>query len=641
MGFAVPFIFLLPFTAPGISRAGVLSCNSSCPVPQVSSIDGSIEAFDEDLHRKEKEALKKGVGKIKESLTKKQAGSYSKFYREFSKSINNYRSLFGENATPDDVIKALGDPAMKTKIEERIQKMVTDIKESYKKNSGQDKLGVYEQANLDRKIIEIKTKGEGLVGFTNAVWVKDPTLKSVLLNAAAAKDSEQRSEVFNQFAKETIEKNADRIESWVTTAYDDEKAEELGYHGADYDGAQLKNLEINFWASSKAQIVDPAHPDYKGMTLEEIVNFVEDQKKSFCFPRPATKAELQEALEENNPPDQGINPPNGGISTVQRVIKQNCDISQSFADNLTALDGRSKQMIEKCINDVAKGGSDGSGPRCKDGIESISATVKSCASTLRPKEHDKGVTNLDLALERAESMKTGFEDAVSNLLGIKASIGGLDLLSLSKYQNLYHEDVDTPEITGTCGPQPYENYANEEWVEVATAKNKNSCVASKELPFDQCLKKFKDKPNRLWQCRPKNKAEALSAARKDLEERIKAPNLEEERRRLQAQLEVLNNTGDPYSIFRKASIQVEYTCKLPPKLDPNLKPGGSAAFDGSGDKIPPVLQTTCGVFLSCIPIRTGIKTHQPRRKPPKFKIKMPMGNGLIPISSCRNCCEVF
>jgi hypothetical protein len=210
-------------------------------------------------------------------------------------------------------------------------------------------------------------------------------------------------------------------------------------------------------------------------------------------------------------------------------------------------------------------------------------------------------------------MADGFEAAAQSILGVTPEIDGTDQDSFASFQNVLTNGKN-PELTGTCGPQPPADHGKEAWLLEALKNNTNSCLQSKEIAYGECLKKFKGNPQQLWQCQPKTKDEALAEATRDLKERISA-SIGAERERLNAQLSEMERTKDPYSSYRKASIEVAYVCKLPPKEDLGRRKNQfGVGFVEREWETPPGIATTCGVFVKCVPIEANIYTSEPAKR---------------------------
>jgi hypothetical protein len=296
-----------------------------------------------------------------------------------------------------------------------------------------------------------------------------------------------------------------------------------------------------------------------------------------------------------------------------REILATCDIAQSFPDNETSLTQDSKKALEDCIKKVNQDGSYGQKARCEHGVESVRAFVKSCASTLRPADWKNGVSNLDLAMKRAEAMRGGFESAAQSILGITPEVAGTEPEEFASFQNVISKE-DGADLTGTCGPQPPANFGKEDWLSEALQTNANSCIESKEMSYGDCMKKFKGNPQQHWQCQPKSKEEALAEGIRELKERISV-SIGDDREHLSEQLKNLELTKDPYSLYRKASIEVAYVCKLPPRDDlGNKGKKFGVGFLEDEFETPPGLKTTCGVFVKCVPIEASIYTSAPRKQ---------------------------
>ncbi|NDD93263.1 hypothetical protein EBZ37_14430, partial [bacterium] len=365
---------------------------------------------------------------------------------------------------------------------------------------------------------------------SRSAWLRDPSLDSMFAEAEIEKRPRDRNEIFKEHAQDHMEKNQEVIESMVSNVYHRKKQEVLALKGRqDFTKKELRNLNLSVYLQNgtKGQVYDLNHEEFKNKSLDEITQIISkkipaDQGPSYCFPYPATEAQLKAALEGSEDGGEDIPKPREPLSepVPQREVRATCDIAQSFEDNATTLNQASKDALKKCIEDVNGTGSKGQGARCEHGIESIQASVRSCASMLRPKDRSK--TNLQLSMERAKSMEQGFKNAALSLLGITPEVDGIDTESFGKYQNVVTSPgSDESEPTGTCGPQAPKNYGRENWLTDALSKNANSCVRSSSLPYEKCMEEFKDQPQQLWQCQPKDKAEAMALALKDIEERMK------------------------------------------------------------------------------------------------------------------------
>jgi uncharacterized small protein (DUF1192 family) len=624
MRFVRHTLILVWFSFPIISHGDDGSSCKSCAVPQLREMASPIDALkgDVELHRKEKRELKDGKKELTKELVKEQASAYASFYKEFNNAFKSYQKFYPD-AKPEDFLSALKDS---TSLESALR---TEIKKREGEKRG---LSAATKKNLETSLAHA-------VAASGSAWSRDQELAPILMEASKKNSDSSRAAVFMDGAEEHFEKNSEVIDSWVEASYGQAKADYLKGK-SDYSEKQLKNLRVTFKVQKNAgknasgseslshlegEVYDLNDPDFKGKSLSEVSNIIQarlpETERAFCFARPATNTELKDSLKGSGPPVVDLptmKVPDPEI-TPGREIKATCDIAQSFPDNETTLNADSKKELEKCIEKVNQNGSDGQGARCEHGVESIHASVKSCASTLRPRDWEKGVTNLDLAMKRAESMADGFEAAAQSILGVTPEIDGRDQESFASFQNVVTtgESPDPsagPALTGTCGPQPPGNYGKEDWLMEALQNNTNSCVESKELAYGDCMKKFKGNPQQIWQCQPKTMDEALAESVREMKERI-AVSIGAEKERLTAQLAKMEKTRDPYSLYRKASIEVSYVCKLPPSLTLKpIKPETVVAFDSREWETPPGLATTCGVFVKCVPIQADIHTNEPPKK---------------------------
>jgi hypothetical protein len=618
MRFETSLLVLVIFAVPGIAHAGDGPTCRSCAVPQLKEMSGAIGALKDDaeLHRKEKKELKEGKKELTKALSQEQATAYASFYKEFENALKAYKKFY-PNAKAEDFAAALKDPSA---IETAMRATLKE-KESAKKG-----LNASVKKNLETGLASV-------VAASQSAWARDQELSPILVEASDKSASEDRKKLFQNRAEEHFEKNSEVIESWVESSYEQAKFEYLKGK-EDYSEKQLKNLRVNFKVQKnnakkkteseeisylEGDIYDLDHPDFKGKSLTEVSKIIQarlpENEPAYCFARPATKAEIIDSVKGSTPPSE--TPPDPKLPDPeiipQREIRATCDIAQSFPDNETSLTQDSKKALEDCIKKVNKNGSDGQSARCEHGVESIHASVKSCASTLRPKDWAKGVSNLDLATKRAQSMAGGFEAAAQSILGVTPEIDGTDPESFASFQNVFTKG-ENPELTGTCGPQPPASFGKEDWLSEALENNTNSCLQSKEIAYGECLKKFKGNPQQLWQCQPKTKDEALAEATRDLKERISA-SIGAERERLNAQLSEMERTKDPYSSYRKASIEVAYVCKLPPKEDLGRRKNQfGVGFVEREWETPPGIATTCGVFVKCVPIEANIYTSEPAKR---------------------------
>jgi hypothetical protein len=617
MRFDIRIPVLASFLLPAVIHAGDGTSCQSCAVPQIREMSGTIGALKEDaeLHRREKKELKKGEKELRKALSQEQATAYASFYKEFDNALKAYKKFY-PNAGASELLTAMKDS---TALENALRDKIKE-KEGAKRG-----LSAAAKKTLETDLSHV-------IAASSSAWARDQELAPILMEASNESDSEERKELFQDRAEEHFEKNSEVIESWVESTYNQAKFEYLKGK-KDYSEKQLKNLRVNFKVQKNNQkkktdsekisylegdVYDLDHPDFKGKSLSEVTNIIQTRipgnEPAYCFARPATKAELEDSVKGTIPPSE--TPPKPKLPepdiVPQREIRATCDIGQSFPDNETSLTSDSKKALEDCIRKVNQNGSDGQSARCEHGVESIRASVKSCASTLRPKDWKKGISNLDLASKRAQSMADGFEAAAQSILGVTPEIDGTDPESFASFQNVIAKD-ERPELTGTCGPQPPANYGKEDWLSEALENNTNSCVQSKEIAYGECLKKFKGNPQQLWQCQPKTKDEALAEATRDLKERI-AASIGSEKDRLTAQLIEMEKTGDPYFIYRKASIEVAYVCKLPPKEDlGRMNKQFGVGFLEREWETPPGIATTCGVFVKCVPIEADIFTSEPSK----------------------------
>ena len=608
---------LIVFAMLGIAHAGDGTTCQSCAVPQLKEMSGTVGALKDDvkLHGEETKEIKNGKDELIEVLSREQATAYASFYREFDAAFKAYRRFYPD-AKARDFATALKDPAAIESAMRAILKEKETVKNGL--NAGVKK-------NLETGLASV-------VAASQSAWARDQELAPILVEASGKSDSSDRTKLFQDRAEKHFEKNSSVIESWVDASYEQAKFHYLKGKD-DYSKKQLKNLRVNFKVQKsvaksstsesapylEGDVYDLDHPDFKGKSLNEVTKIIQNRlpqnEPAYCFARPATNAELVDSVKGTTPPADAPSKPR--ISDPKdlsaREILATCDIAQSFPDNETSLTPDSKKTLEDCIKKVNQDGSNGQQARCEHGVESIRATVKSCASTLRPADWKKGVSNLDLALKRAEAMKTGFESAAQSILGITPEVGGTGPEDFASFQNVISKK-DGTELTGTCGPQPPANYGKEDWLSEALQTNANSCVQSKEMSYGDCMKKFKGNPQQLWQCQPKSKDQALAEGIRDLKERIEV-SIGGEKATLSEQLKNLELTKDPYSLYRKASLEVAYVCKLPPQDDPGKKRKTfGVGFLESEFETPPALKTTCGVFVKCVPIEASIYTSEPAKK---------------------------
>jgi hypothetical protein len=535
---------------------------SSCPA-KCSANSNNVEATQEklaesmlakvELSPQEEKKIKAAAKKFIKELESKHADSYSKQYSNVESYARSFKKLFptsNDGATTDgpDFMGFISSPGnlddwIKTKAKKHVLETLTsdDPKDQANKNE------------FEKALDSLKT-------VSTQVWHRDSNLKTLMLKARNETDSEKKTELFQKAASDYFS-DPDRtkaIEDELKKKYIATKSEYLRKHPDSkvFDKKAINDFEITF-SLRPAGTEIPLSEKFSKMTLEEITDHLQMEKSAsgnatiYCQPIPATPENLRKwgnTKKDSTEPvhDSKVSPP--PLETETIVFEESCDLKQSFTTNLTEVDEASKAKIRECL-EKAK-----SNPACSDGVDNVSARVRSCADT-RKSGSEKHPTNPGLSQARAQGMSDAFQDLARSILGIEVSSQRDGEEDRKKYENTYTDSNGKEVLTGTCGPRPPKWYYSQNWMNGET-KDPDQWVApvgcyqpSGPSEVKTCLETVPAKE--LWKCTPDLPREATP-----------------------------KQIHEYYSGYRRAEIQIQYTCKKEVTKPVKEKPvGGGMAFD--------------------------------------------------------------
>ncbi len=523
-----------------------------------------VSALDEEEKLEIKKARKKLVEK---TIVPNQARFYAEQYQEFNKLVRAHESLF-KNSDKESFFKAIED-----------EKSLDAMAQKLDPNKIADKMKL-------NNIAILKTASDHL-------WYRDAELKAMMKDQYKEGNSDKRSSYFEQHAKKTINSKDTLAEMdlVLTQAYLEKKSLKLNRgikKRTSLNDKELENLKINFaFDTMKAVIINPTDKQLSKMSHSDLLKLehsnlekIYARKPLYCKTVTANQANFNRELGSQTPPFSQSSPSPGGPEAELPPVEftDYCDLNhQTFDDNNAEVDKTSIEKINSCLEKAKNN------PNCANGVESISAEVKSCASTLRSSSEK---SNADLSEKRANSMKEAFEKETKSILGITPTVSRDDDESRSAYENSYYDSNGNRVFTGTCGPRPPKLFGVENWMPSSTEFCKNNPPTANIL--EDCASKIP--ASEAWKCRPK--AEVDSYIPESAKNKISKEKFQ-----------------DYYRQFRRASIQITYSCKKQGQKNPPKSPTISGiAFDETETKPKNIPQNSCGVFFKCFFPKASLQT---------------------------------
>jgi hypothetical protein len=557
---------LLMWATPSLAEepeaCNVCSANSSNLQTIASALNSQNPENPARLEKAELKKIEKGRKELVERLINKQEALYRDQEQDFWPYARAFIKVFGRSDDSKALFETLASP----------ESIEAALKTSKRKDAKLE----------DPKVIEAIAL---MKSAHTRIWYRDPEVRNVV--SAMYGGKKDGDKLIQKMAKRHFEDPARIAEMDRTLTSQYLEAREALFKKrktTSYDKDDLKNLDIEF------NLDDPQSSapsdEHKNLTLEQLQDLAlnksagNNQPSVFCQPFPNDPKYMSDTDPLlNTIPDGDVKKRlvPAPLNTKVVVHEETCDLSQTFESNATEVDANSRSTIRACL-DKAK-----SNPACVKGLETVTASVKSCADT-RMSSNPKYPTNLDLSNARSASMARAFSEETKSIFGIDAIASRESDEVRASYENAYADSSGKSVLTGTCGPRPPKGYNTEPWMPsskqfCATAP---SSLSPKEL--EECLSL--SPKNQLWKCDP---APKVPFKNKD-------------------------QISEYYKPYRKASIVIQYTCKdtITTQESPKGK-GGGVAFEQVDPRKPFLESLQCGVFFKCFPPKVRISTYPPDR----------------------------
>ena len=547
---------------------------TSVECPTCSSNSKNLQDINDHLKKlstltdeEKSEIIKARKKLVEKTIIPNQTRFYSDQYNQFNKLVRAHESLF-KNSDEDSFFKNIDD--VKT-LDEMTQKL--------------DSSKIADKIKLNNIAI-LKTASEQM-------WYRDAELKAMMKKQYKERSADKRMSYFGAQAKKAINsKNTlSEMDAVLTQAYLEQKSVKLNKgikKRSSLNAKELENLKVNFaFDTMKAVIINPTDKQLSKMSHSDLLKLeqshlekIYSRKPLYCKSVTATQANLNRELGSQTPPNADSSPspgtPEPQLPTVE--FTDFCDLNhQTFDDNNSEVDKTSVAKINQCLEKAKNN------PNCANGVERISAEVKSCASTLRTSTEK---TNADLAEKRANATKEAFERETKSVLGITATVSRDNEESRATYENSYYDENGNRVFTGTCGPRPPKIFGVENWMPSSTEFCKNDPPRFSVL--EDCVANIP--ATESWKCRPK--AEVDSYIPDSVNNKISKEKFQ-----------------DYYRQFRRASLQITYSCKTPTKNNPPSNPSITGiAFDETQTPPKTITQNSCGVFFKCFFPKASLQT---------------------------------